>query len=592
MTAVTGDVVLASGSGCEAWLRGLPGFRVEAIGGAWIATRGECLHGRDEQSGGWVALADLVEGQVAGIPASSTLPSANWRGRFALARWNPGAEAIEACTDHFGTLPLYWYRNGDCCAIASDLRLLLGAPGVDASADPVAVFHYLNFACIPAPATICRGIRRIEPGTRLRLSASTDASERYYLPEYPDDLEGTDEELAAWLRERIVGTVRGYRPPDSPPWGCFLSGGTDSSSIVSILATSPSGHGRVQTCSIGFNERGYDELDFARIASEACGAQPHLDKVDRDRAMRLLDDLLAAYDQPFGNASAIPTLACAELGASQGFATMLGGDGGDEIFGGNERYAKDKVMEGFHRLPSPLKSAARAVGRAIGGGNHHLLNRVGNFTQRASLPNPDRFYTDDSFASDYYDELLTPGFRDSVSRDASLDFMREVYARGGTAAPLHRIMRLDLQMAIAQNDLVKVHRACRHHGIAARFPYLDRDLVDQVNRLPARFKVRGLDKRHLFKRAMHGILPERILRKPKQGFGLPVAVWMKESPALRTMVGDVLLDQRTRERGWIEPEFVTELVRKHMAGGWDHSAAIWQLLVLELWMRRYLDVRA
>lgn len=592
--AVTGDFVLAFGHGAREWLLGLRGFEVEAGEAGGHAIRGEALSGRRADGGRWLALADLVEGRVEDAferTDKATLPQALWRGRFALASASPDGGVFEICSDHFGSLPLYWCQHGGMTAVATDLRLLLDAPGIDREPDPTAVYHYLNFACIPAPHTICRGIHRLEPGTRLRLQDGASRGERYYLPEYPVDLHGSDAALADGLRERIVASVRDYRPDDNGPdgngaWGCFLSGGTDSSSIVSILARQRPG---VQTCSIGFEEAGYDELEFARIASEACGAQPHLDRVDRTRAMALLDDVLDTYDQPFGNASAIPTLACAELGRARGFDTMLGGDGGDEIFGGNQRYAKDKVMEAFYRLPSPLKAAARAAGRALGGNGNLTLNRVRNFTHRASLPNPDRFYTDDSFASDFRDELLTEDFRRQVPQDASLEFMRGVYAQGEPAEPLHRIMRLDLLMAIAQNDLVKVHRACRHHGIAARFPYLDPRLVEHCGRLPARYKVRGTRKRYLFKQAMDGILPQAILRKPKQGFGLPTAVWMKEDPALKSLVRETLLDGRARARGWIDRGFVARLLELHMAGGWDHSAAIWQLLVLELWMRRYMD---
>lgn len=588
--SIRGDFILAGGPRSAQWLAQLPGFEVEHATGSPIAlaTR-DCVQTGVSASGErWLALADLVRGNLEDAAGDAdAFPQRHWRGRFAFAGWRDDDATLHASTDHFGSLPLYWYQRDGHYAVASDLRLLLGAPGVRREADPTAVYHYLNFACIPAPSTICRDIRRVEPGTRLSLGPDTAGLARYYIPAYPADLQGSDEELAADLRERMVASVQDFRPQADTGWGCFLSGGTDSSSIVSIL--SRQGGAQVQSCSIGFPEAGYDELDFARITSEACGAKPHLAQVDHERALGLLDSVIEAYDQPFGNASAAPTMACAELGKTQGFSQMLGGDGGDEIFGGNQRYAKDKVMESFYGLPSPLKAAARALGKALGGGSNNMLNRIENFTKRASLPNPDRFYTDDSFASDYYEELLTPELRQQVDRDASLDFMRGVYANGGGAEPLHRIMRLDLMMAIAQNDLVKVHRACKHHGVSARFPYLDPVLVDHCGRLPARYKVRGLKKRYLFKQAMAGILPEAILSKRKQGFGMPISIWMKTDPALQARVRDVLLDDRTRQRGWINPAFVTRLVELHMAGGWDHSAAIWQLLVLELWMRRYMD---
>ncbi len=588
--SVLADFVLATGPGAGTWLSSLPGLQVRDPGdGRWqLATRGELHLFQRADGGGCAALADLVAGEVAELAEDSREPELGWRGRFAFASWSATGRGLEIVSDHFGSIPLYWINQGDLLAASTDLRLLLDAPGLSRVADPTAVYHYLNFGCIPAPLTICSDIRRLEPGTRLKLGEGAPRARRYYLPEYPADLDGPDTLLAADLRSHIVGSVEGFRPGPKDDWACFLSGGTDSSSIVSILARDTSA-GNVHSCSIGFAEVGYDELDFARLAGEACGATTHLDKVDRDRSLALLDTVVDAYDQPFGNASAVPTLACAELGRREGFTMMLGGDGGDEIFGGNERYAKDYVMQAFYRLPSPLKRAARAIGKAVGGGSNHFLNRVENFTRRASLPNPARFYTDDSFASEYFDTLLTPEFRSRIDRDASLDFMRELYGQGATIEPLHAIMRLDLMMAIAQNDLVKVHRACKQNGVVARFPYLDPGLVEYCGRLPARYKVRRWKKRYLFKQAMADILPRSILRKPKQGFGLPISVWMREDSAFREHVRATLLDDTTRNRGWVDPDFIAKLLEEHTSGSWDHASAIWQLLVLELWMRRYLD---
>lgn len=345
----------------------------------------------------------------------------------------------------------------------------------------------------------------------------------------------------------------------------------------------------MRSFSIGFAEAGYDELAFAKLAAEACGAEPYFITVGRAQTGSLAERIVANYDQPFGNASAVPTLACGDLAHGQQVNLLLAGDGGDEIFGGNERYAKDHVMETFYRLPQPLKKLGQSAGKLAGRSSNHFFNRVENFFERASLPNPDRFYSDDSFASDYYAELLTPSFREQVGRDASLDFMREVYAQGGDADPLHRIMRLDLAMAIAQNDLVKVHGACKANGISVRFPFLDPALVAYTGRLPANQKVRGLNKRHLFKKAMADVLPASILKKKKQGFGLPIAVWLRSDETFQAMVRSVLFDQRTRERGWFEPAFIERLLGEHIRGSWDHASQIWQLLVLELWLRSHLD---
>ncbi len=590
-TSVIGDFLLAVNAATQLQLP--DGYTwLPDSGDVPVAVRGAVRHGVAADGTHWLAVADLIEGSLADGSAAweGAVPQANWRGRFAQILWKPGSGRLVALTDHFSTLPIYTLATGDQLHVASDLRLLTALPEASRKIDPVAVYHYLNFGCVPAPRTICSDIARIEPGSRHVFENGKTGSTRYFLPEYAEDLRGSDQQLAAELRERIVSSVEDYRPNADQAWGCFLSGGTDSSSIVSILARQEPRR-RVRSFSIGFAEAGYDEIAFAKLAAEACGAEPYFITVGRAQTGSLAERIVANYDQPFGNASAVPTLACGDLARGQHVNLLLAGDGGDEIFGGNERYAKDQVMETFYRLPKPLKAVGQTVGRQAGRSSRHFFNRVENFFDRASLPNPDRFYTDDSFASDYYAELLTPSFREQVGRDASLEFMREVYAQGGTADPLHRIMRLDLAMAIAQNDLVKVHGACKANDISVRFPFLDPALVAYTGRLPANQKVRGLNKRHLFKKAMADVLPASILKKKKQGFGLPIAVWLRSDETFQAMVRSVLFDQRTRERGWFEPAFIERLLAEHIRGSWDHASQIWQLLVLELWLRSHLDAR-
>src|SRR5690606_35540469 len=236
--------------------RRLPGFDCRSAAGdaVVLAARGSVHQGAGASGRHWLALADLVEGVPDDAPGGDPAAVRDWRGRFAHVAWHPAGGTMLATTDHFGSLPLYWYRRNGNFAIASDLRLLLDAPAVRREVDLAAVYHYLNFAYIPAPATICRDIHRIEPGTRLALHGDTESKPRYHLPAYPADLEGSDEQLAGDLRERIIGTVRDFRPNVDGGWGCFLSGGTDSSSIVTILARQPGT--QVQTCSIGFHEAG------------------------------------------------------------------------------------------------------------------------------------------------------------------------------------------------------------------------------------------------------------------------------------------------------------------------------------------------
>jgi asparagine synthase (glutamine-hydrolysing) len=597
LPSVLGDFVVAWGPKTAQWVHALEGFTPHEASGesAHAATRGAVQAGLATNGARWLAVADLIEGDLekgVGALADGMPPQGGWRGRFVQAVWQTGTSGdrrLAAVTDHFSTLPLYTLSRDDVFVVATDMRVLARSPWCKREIDLESVYHYLNFACIPAPATIFRDVRRLLPSTRVRRShGGAPTLDRYYVPEYPEDLRGSDSKLAGELRERIVATVEAYGLAAPGGWGCFLSGGTDSSSVVSILARQ-AGSGRVKSFSIGFAEAGYDELDYARLAATACHANPSFAKVSREDALGLVQRTIEAYDQPFGNASAIPTLACADLARQNGAEVLLAGDGGDEIFGGNQRYVKDKVMETWFALPKPVTAVGRAVGDAVGGSSIHFLNRVENFFERASLPNPDRFYTDDSFASDHYDELLSAEFRREVPQNASLDAMRTIYQVGRTGGPLHRIMRLDLLMAIAQNDIPKVHGATRSAGVTTRFPMLDPELVRYTCRLPERQKVRGLGKRFLFKRAMTGILPDATLRKKKQGFGLPISVWLRSDAAFQATVRETLFDGRSSARGWWQPAFVEGLLEEHIRGSWDHADSIFRLYILERWLRRYVD---
>lgn len=536
-----------------------------------------------------LGLFDLVEGRPEDLlDADGDFPAWNrWRGRWCFVRREgPGGRWL-AVTDHFGSLPLFHTAYGDRLVVGSQLAPLLALPWCERRVDAEAVFHFLNFGCIPAPFTIAEEIRALGPGEQLCAHEGFIEVRRWWQPVYGEDLDGDPATLAGVLRERMEDTVERYRPRGEARWGCFLSGGTDSSSIVGLL--SRQSEAPVDAFSIGFAEAGYDELAFAGIAADAFGANSHRGSIDETETLDVLQRLCELFDQPFGNASAVPTRACAGMAAGRDCSILLAGDGGDEIFGGNERYAKDRWMQAFHALPSPVRAVANGVGRAVSGGRVRLLNRVGNFTRRASLPNPDRFYTDDAFASEHFEAMMGPALASALSPDLSLAFMRQLYDQGQAGEALHRLMALDLEMAIARNDLVKVDGACRHAGISARFPYLDPDLVAFTGRLGARMKLRGMDKRHLFKRAVADLLPRAIIEKPKQGFGLPIAVWIRRNAAFRNWMRAILLDARSVQRGWFQPGFVRDLFERHVAGAWDYSAVLWQLTVLELWTRRNLD---
>lgn len=512
------------------------------------------------------------------------------RGRFGYVFWDAAAQRVLACTDAFRSCTIYYAQTAFGLVIASDLRLIVRSGLITPRVSPHAVYHYLNFSYVPAPFSAVEDVSKLAPGHCLESIGGRTTLRKYWDARYPADLNGADAPRAEALRDQMIAAVRNYGPAESHGWGTFLSGGTDSSSISSMLSKGRSTP--VNSFSIGFEEDGYDELPYSRIASKAFGMKAHERRVNEKDALAVVPQLVRAYDEPFGNSSAIPTFYCAELAARHGVTLMVAGDGGDEIFGGNERYRKDQIFERYYRAPGVVRGLGWLAAKSMSGFDTRFANRVKNFVERGSMPNPDRFYSDDSFASDHFDDLLHPDFRSRLQRDESLDVQRGIFREAEADCDLHRLMYLDLKMTIADNDVVKVVRAAKLAGVQVVFPYLDRDLIDYTGRLPGSDKVRGLEKRFLFKQATVDILPEEIRKKKKQGFGLPVSVWLRNRGKFHDMARETVLSQRATGRGYCEPGFVQQLMERHERGAWDHASEIYMLMMLELWHREYIDAAA
>ncbi|MEZ5935878.1 MAG: asparagine synthase C-terminal domain-containing protein [Alphaproteobacteria bacterium] len=558
----------------------------EGLAAAWRGaverTSGDGSFGlRLEQRLGETGIEEVIRGRPAG-----------YRGKFAQAAVDPASGAITAHTDPMRQVPLYLLQAPGVTAVATDLSLLAQLPGWDRAILPEAIYHHLNFSYVPTPFTIYRAVQKLPPGAALRADRGGIAIERYWRPRYQEDLVpdgGAPDEgaLAEELRGRLETVIGGHAADGADP-ACFLSGGTDSSTIASILSRT-AGSANTHGFSIGFAEKAFDELDFAQAAAKSFGIDHHHRRITAEESMAAIDRLVDAFDEPFGNSSAIPTFYCADLARRQGHARLLGGDGGDEIFGGNERYAKDYYFQRYFDLPAPAKAVGGLVRGALKPIDLRFANRVKNFLNRGALANPERFYTDDSFASDFYDELLTADFRAACAKRSSLAVLERHFAEAEAGSDLNRLMYIDLQMAIADNDLTKVNRAAKAAGVSVLYPYLTPDLIEFMGRVPASLKVNRTAKRYLFKKAVAPLLPEMILTKKKQGFGLPFGHWFRHDPTFSAFVRDILLSRRSIERGYVEPAFLRRLIERHQQGVWDYRTEIWLLLMLELWHQHHAD---
>ena len=319
-----------------------------------------CL--RLEQTIGSVESADVIDGRVAG-----------YRGKFARIAIDARSGEITAHTDPMRQVPLYLLKAPEVTAVATDLSLLAQLPAWEPVISPQAIYHHLNFSYIPTPFTIYEAVQKLPPGAVATADGDDVTVERYYQPRYQEDLDQNEDVLAEKLRghlEAVIGSFAG----DGVEPACFLSGGTDSSTIASILSRT-AGPANTHAFSIGFAEKAFDELDFAEAAAEAFGVDHHQRRISAEQSMAAIDTLVNAFDEPFGNSSAIPTFYCADLARQKGYQCLLGGDGGDEIFGGNERYAKDYYFQRYFDLPAPAKAVGSLVRHALKPIDQRFCNR-------------------------------------------------------------------------------------------------------------------------------------------------------------------------------------------------------------------------
>jgi asparagine synthase (glutamine-hydrolysing) len=397
------------------------------------------------------------------------------------------------------------------------------------------------------------------------------------------------EAARAMFRTTGAAVARAIEGRPAKELGAFLSGGTDSSTVVGLL-TRLTGE-PANAFSIGFAEDRYNELHWAEVTARHFGAAHATRLVTPAEALGALPRLVEAFDEPFGNNSALGTYHCALLARERGVTRLLAGDGGDEIFGGNERYRTDRIFALYHRLPSPLRRAVvEPVLAALPDGGGSVLGLAQRYVRRAKLPNPRRFYSYQFFFAQHAGEWLAPDFVAAVVPEAPVAVLDALWADARAAAELNRLLHLDLRLTLGDNDLLKVTRTADLAGVGVRFPLLDVELVELMATLPARFKVRGLEKRHLFRRAFRDLLPAATLAKRKQGFGVPTSLWLKHHPEFAALARDTLLGATARRRGWFRPGALERLFALHAADTTPfYGDLLWTVLALELWQRRWAD---
>lgn len=533
---------------------------------------------------------DLAAWQAAFAQADPATVLARVGGDFAVALTLPDGRQLLA-VDRFAIRTLCYRIDpaGDrsVLRVAEQADALADAvPGSGGRVDRQALFDYLYFHAIPSPGTAHPGVLRLPPAHCLVFDGRHATVTPYWVPTFQDrgptprpSFDQLRDEFRRLLRDAVAATADPARPAS------FLSGGTDSSTVAGMLREATGQ--KPATFSIGFDAEGYDEMAYARIAAQRFDTEHHEYYVTPDDLVRSMPEVAAGYDQPFGNSSALPAYFCALMAKREGVRRILAGDGGDELFGGNLRYAKQRVFNVYDHVPGPLRSALlEPVLGTRAARQLPLVRKAASYVAQAREPLPQRLETYNLLLRLGLADVLTPAFRAQVDEQGPIKAQQVVWQGARTGSLLNRQLAFDWRYTLAETDLPKVCGTTRLAGLEVAFPMLDARLVDFSLRLPADDKLKGLKLRWFFKEALRGFLPDEIITKKKQGFGLPFGVWTQRHAGLKALAADALGSLSTRNL--VRPPFLDSLLHQRLP---EHPGyygeMVWILTMLELWLRAH-----
>ncbi|HEV7587784.1 MAG TPA: asparagine synthase (glutamine-hydrolyzing), partial [Longimicrobium sp.] len=510
-------------------------------------------------------------------------------GMFAFAIWDDRDGSLFMARDRLGIKPLVWAHGRGAFLFGSELKGLLATGLVDRRVRPEAINRYLVHGYVPAPDGPLEDVHLLEPGHTLTLREGRVEIRRYWSPSFAVAEQRPLAEHVDRFGSLLEGAVRSHLVSDVPV-GAFLSGGLDSSSIVTLMKKLALGG--VHTYTVGFDERAYDESRDAALTARFVGTKHHETRLALGEMEDLVVRVLAHYDQPFADSSAVPTwVLCHET--AQHVKVALAGDGADEQLAGYPRARQYAVLEAMRNAPvlaRLLGGIATGVAPMLGS----RARRAKNFADYASVlrnggagdPMSGYIHLRNSFRGGWHARLLTHDFAQRVRPDDPSFHVHAIAARSDAQDPITRMLEVELLTYLPNDILQKVDMASGAHGLEVRVPFLDHRVVEAIAAMPIDAKLNRRESKVVLRRAMGPTLPPHTLTKRKQGFHFPVAEWLRGKG--RPLVEDVLLAKRTKERGYFRGKVLDSMAAEHLSGRANHSTMLFSLLQLEIWHRTWV----
>ena len=507
------------------------------------------------------------------------------RGMFSFAIYDEKEQTLFCARDRVGKKPFKYYTDGNVFLFASELKAILTQKEYHKEPDYIAIHHYLTLQYVPAPLTGFVGIKKLEPAHYIFLDLKTKKIEkkRYWKLDYSKKLDLSEKEWGKRILEKLEESVK-MRMISDVPLGAFLSGGIDSSAIVALMAknsTSP-----IKTFSIGFEEKKYSELPFAKIVAEKFGTD-HTEFIVKPDAIKILPFLVRHYEEPYGDSSALATFYLSKL-TRKHVIVALNGDGGDENFAGYPWYSVHKFSLWYEKLLPIHNFFVKPIATILAKYIHtKFFNRANLFSHMIAQDYARRYVNYIAyFTNEMKSNLYTDTFKKSVWAENTTNLILQKFQEAGGKNKIDQALYTDIATYLSDDLLVKVDVATMSVSLEGRSPFLDHEFMELVAQIPTNLKLKGLNnKKYILKKALNNLLPRRIMYRKKQGFGLPIEMWFRKD--LKNYAHDILLSDKALSRGLFQKKGIENLLRVHETTGISNAHRIWALITLELWFREY-----